>query len=46
MMKISAGDIGKPLRRIELVPEPEPATAPLEPSVEPEVVPVAEPVPA
>jgi hypothetical protein len=46
-MIIRNGEIGKPLRRIKLVPMPK--TAPVEepsPEVVPEAVPVAEPVPA
>lgn len=37
-----AGDIGEPLRRIELEPLEAPETAPVEPAVEP----AQEPVPA
>jgi hypothetical protein len=40
---IRNGDIGQPLRRIILVPEPVPAEAPVE---EPAVTPEQEPVPA
>lgn len=40
------GDIGKTRREIILVPEPEPAEAPVKEPAAPEVVPAAEPVPA
>lgn len=46
MKKIRLGDIGKERRRIILVPEPEPAEAPVQEPAAPAVEPAREPVPA